>query len=58
MIGGQRVQVGLPHASKTVQVTIGPDTCRITVEPGIIVTAARAGSSDIWRHKASIYGAR
>jgi hypothetical protein len=56
MIGGQRVQVGLPHAGKTVQVSVGPDTYQIAVEPGITVTAARTGSRDIRRHKASNYG--
>jgi transposase InsO family protein len=56
MIGGQRIQVGLPHAGKTVQVSVGPDTCQIAVEPGITVTAARTGSRDIRRHKASNYG--
>jgi hypothetical protein len=56
MIGGQRIQVGLPHAGKTVQVSVGPDTYQIAVEPGITVTAARTGSRDIRRHKASNYG--
>ncbi len=53
MIGGQRIQVGLPHAGKTVQVSVGPDTYQIAVELGITVTAARTGSRDIRRHKAS-----
>ena len=26
MIGGQKIQVGLAHARKTVQVNVGPDT--------------------------------
>jgi hypothetical protein len=43
------------HARKTVQVTVGPDTCQIAVEPGITVTAARTSSRDIRRHKASNY---
>jgi len=25
MIGGQRIQVGLPHAGKTVTITVGSD---------------------------------
>jgi len=57
MIGGQRIQVGLPHAGKTVQVTVEPDTYQITVEPGITVTAPRTASRDIRRHKASSYPA-
>ena len=56
MVGGQRIQVALPHAGKTVQVTVGPDTYQIAVEPGITVTAARTGSRDIRRHKAPDYG--
>jgi hypothetical protein len=56
MVGGQRIQVALPHAGKTVQVTVGPDTYQIAVEPGITVTAARTGSRDIRRHQASNYG--
>jgi hypothetical protein len=56
MIGGQKIQVGLAHARKTVQVTVGPDTYQIAVEPGITVTAARTTSRDIRRHKASNYG--
>ena len=56
MVGGQKVQVGLSHARKTVQVTVGPDTYQVTVEPGITVTAARTISRDIRRHKASNYG--
>jgi len=51
MTGGQRIQAGLPHAGKTVQVSAGPDTCQIAVEPGITVTAARTGSRDIRGHK-------
>jgi transposase InsO family protein len=55
MVGGQKIQVGLAHAHKTVQVTVGTDTYEITVEPGITVTAARTSSRDIRRHKASNY---
>jgi len=55
MIGGQRIQVGLAHARKTVQVTVESDTCQITVEPGITITAPRTASRDIKRHKASDY---
>lgn len=35
MIGGQRIQVGLPHAGKTAEVTVESDTYQVTVEPGI-----------------------
>jgi hypothetical protein len=56
MIGGQRIQVGLPHAGKTAEITVGSDTYLITVEDGIALTAPRATSSDIRRHKASNYG--
>ena len=56
MIGGQRIQVGLPHAGKTAEVTVESDTYQITVEPGIIITAPRTTSRDIRRHKASSYG--
>jgi len=35
MIGGQGIQVGLPHAGKTAEVTIEADIYRITVEDGI-----------------------
>ena len=55
MIGGHRIQVGLPHAGKTAQVTVESDTYQITVEPGITVTAARTSSREIRRHKASNY---
>ena len=30
MVGGQRIQVGLAHARKTVQVTVGSDTHDLT----------------------------
>lgn len=56
MIGGQRIQVGLPHAGKTAEITIDTDTYQITVEDGITITAARKTSHDIKRHKASDYG--
>jgi hypothetical protein len=55
MIGGQKIQVGLAHARKAVQVSVGPDTYRIAVEPGITITAPRTSSRDIRRHKASNY---
>ena len=55
MIGGQRIQVGLPHAGKTAEVTVESDTYQITVEPGITITAPRTTSRDIRRHKASNY---
>jgi hypothetical protein len=55
MVGGQRIQVGLAHARKTVEVAVGPDSYQIAVEPGITVTAARTSSRDIRRHKASNY---
>jgi hypothetical protein len=37
-------------------VTVGPDTIQIAVETSTTVTAARTGSRDIRRHKASNYG--
>src|SRR5215472_12398661 len=55
MIGGQKIQVGLPHAGKTAEVTVEADTYQVTVEPGIIITAPRTTSRDIKRHKASNY---
>jgi hypothetical protein len=55
MVGGQKIQVGLAHARKTVEVTVAADTYQITVEPGITVTAPRTTSRDIRRHKASRY---
>jgi hypothetical protein len=58
MIGGQRIQVGLPHAGKTAEITIGSDTYQITVEDGITFAAARTTSRDIKRHKASNYDSR
>jgi hypothetical protein len=55
MIGSQKIQVGLVHARKTVEVTVEADTYQVTVEPGIIITAPRTTSRDIRRHKASNY---
>jgi transposase InsO family protein len=55
MIGGQKIQVGLAHARKTVEVSVETDTYQVTVEPGITVTAPRTTSRDIRRHKASNY---
>jgi transposase InsO family protein len=56
MVGGQRIQVGLAHARKTVAVTVGPGTIQVAVETSITVTAARTTSRDIKRHKVSNYG--
>jgi len=56
MVGGPRIQVGLPHAGKTAEVTVEADTYRVTVEPGVTVTTPRTTSRDIRRHKASSYG--
>jgi hypothetical protein len=56
MVGGQRIQVGLDHARKTVAVTVAPDTIQVAAETSITVTAARTTSRDIRRHKASSYG--
>jgi hypothetical protein len=56
MIGGQRIQVGLPHAGKTVEVTVESDTYQITVEDdSVALSAPRKTSRDIKRHKASNY---
>ncbi len=55
MIGGQRIQVGLAHARKTAEVTVEPDTCQITAEAGVTITAPRTTSSGIRRHNASSY---
>jgi hypothetical protein len=55
MIGGQKIQVGLPHAGKTAQVTIEADTYQITAGDGMVITAPRKTSRDIKRHKASDY---
>jgi hypothetical protein len=56
MVGGQRIQVGLPHAGKTAEVTVEADTYQITVEDGTAFAAPRTTSRDIYRHKASDYG--
>jgi hypothetical protein len=56
MIGGQKIQVGLPHARKTVQISVESDTYQITVEDGITIAAPRKTNRDIKRHKASDYG--
>jgi hypothetical protein len=56
MVGGQRIQVGLARARKTVAVTVRPDTIQVAVETSITVTAARTTSRDIRRHKAPDYG--
>ncbi len=56
MIGGQRIQVGLPHAGKTAEVTVESDTYQITLADGIAMSAPRKTSCDIRRHKASNYG--
>ncbi len=56
MIGGQRIQVGLPHAGKTVAVTVETDTYQITVTDGITIAMSRRTSRAINRHKASDYG--
>jgi hypothetical protein len=53
MIGGQRIRVGLPHAGKTAEVTVGTDTVEIMAEPGIVITTARTSSRVILRHKGS-----
>ena len=53
MIGGQRIQVSLPHAGRTVEITAQADTYQITVEDGINIAAACKTSRDIKRHKAS-----
>jgi hypothetical protein len=58
MIGGQRIQAGLPHAGKTAEITIEAGTCQITAQDGIIITAPRTASRDIKRHKASHCPAR
>jgi hypothetical protein len=55
MIGSQRIQVGLPHAGKTAEITIGTDTYQITVDDGITISTPRRTSRDIKRHKASNY---
>ena len=46
--------MGLAHARET---AVEADTYRITVEPGVTITAPRTTSRDIRRHKAPNYGA-
>jgi hypothetical protein len=55
MVGGQRIQVGLAHAGKTASATVETDTCRITVDGEIVITARRTTSRDLKQHKASNY---
>jgi hypothetical protein len=55
---GERIQVGLPHAGKTAEVTVEADTYQITVEDGTAISAPRKTSRDIKRHKASSYPPR
>jgi hypothetical protein len=50
-----RVQVGLPHAARTAEVTIDTDRDRITVDDGTTITALRQADRDIRRHKVSNY---
>ena len=45
MVGGQRIQVGLPHAGKTAEVTIQPDTYQIRVAGGTAVAAPSKASA-------------
>ena len=46
---GGPLEVGLAHARKTAEVIVDADTCQITVEPGITITAPRTTSRDIRR---------
>jgi hypothetical protein len=55
MVDGQKIQVGLAHARKTVDVTVEADTYRITAGPGIITTVPRTTSRDVRRYKVSNY---
>ncbi len=55
MVGGQKIQVGLPHARKIAEVTVQADIYQVAVEPGITMTAPRTTARDIRRHKASNY---
>jgi hypothetical protein len=55
MIGAEKIQVGLAQAGKTTEITVEADSCQITIEPGITITALRTTSRDIRRHKASNY---
>jgi hypothetical protein len=36
-VGGQPIQLGLPHASKTAEVSVGSNTFQISVEDGPVV---------------------
>ncbi len=58
MVGGQRIQVGLPQAGKTAQVTVEADTFAVHVAPDVTMIAARKATSEIRRHKASHYPPR
>jgi hypothetical protein len=58
MVAGQRIQVGLPHAGKTAEITVETDTYQIAVGDELVFTALRTTSQDIRRHKASHYPAR
>jgi Integrase core domain len=59
MIGGQRIQVGLPHAGKTAEVTVEvSDTFAVRVPADITVIASRNSSREIRRHKAARYPPR
>lgn len=57
MIGGQRIQVGLPHAGKTAEITVETGIYQISIGPSVTLTAPRTTSRDIKRHKASTYTA-
>lgn len=57
MADGQRIQVGLPHAGKTADITIEADTYQITADDRAAIIAPRTTSRDIKRHKASAYPA-
>ncbi len=49
MVGGQRIQVGLPDAGKTAEATIETDAFAVRVPPDVAVIAARTPSSEIGR---------
>jgi hypothetical protein len=55
MIRSQRIQVGLPHAGKTADITIQTDTYHIAVPDAATVIAPRNASRDIKRHAALNY---
>jgi hypothetical protein len=44
-----------PGTRQAAEITVEVSTYRITVEPGITITAPRTSSRDIKRHKASDY---